>query len=586
MADLNWAFSISDEMTKPLEHIEEALRHLPKDIDAVDKAIARLERHEELSRLSKMTNTLQAQKAMLRLHRKDIGSSKKEVGGFFARMKDTAAGVAMGNLLTGIGSAAVGMARSVADGVKSLVEFAFDAAEGKRAAIAMLEPFEGANAAKVEGLLGDMAKAAGVAGDKTVDMFKRLRGAGFQAKEAQDVVAAALDIRAMQGGGAHGLAAAEKFIDMFGKIGALSKSSPKELKMLGLDLSISPEALAEQMAKRTKVSAKAALAQLEAGKADAIDIQNAVLDVIQQRGGGGPFGALAKKFQAGDVKGQLSSLKENLEDMFDVIDFSPIARGIQFLRDKLDKGGLAAKVGDVMVKLGPIMEGVIDRGIVVFEVFSKAFDSRMAKDMVSQLQKFIAWLDLFKPGALEDFAKMFAFIAKMIGAAVFAAVAFVAATLKVAEVLRGVLVGTFEVLGELVDKMFSLGPQLIDGLVRGITGSLGRIGETMGEVAGTVLGTLKKKLGIRSPSREMMRLGEYTGEGFAIGLSSTMPTVDVGDFGSRGAAAGATASRSIVVQVGDIIISGGVDPTREAGERVQKEIRGAILSALEGFALA
>src|SRR5690606_32723956 len=45
------------------------------------------------------------------------------------------------------------------------------------------------------------------------------------------------------------------------------------------------------------------------------------------------------------------------------------------------------------------------------------------------------------------------------------------------------------------------------------------------DVADRVTGGLKNALKISSPSRVMMQLGEYTGEGFALGLERTIAAV-------------------------------------------------------------
>ncbi len=81
----------------------------------------------------------------------------------------------------------------------------------------------------------------------------------------------------------------------------------------------------------------------------------------------------------------------------------------------------------------------------------------------------------------------------------------------------------------------SLGRQLMEGLVNGITGALSRVRETITAVADATIGWFREKLGIRSPSRVFMLAGEHIGQGAALGIGRSTGLV-------RHAAAGLTAA--------------------------------------------
>jgi TP901 family phage tail tape measure protein len=68
--------------------------------------------------------------------------------------------------------------------------------------------------------------------------------------------------------------------------------------------------------------------------------------------------------------------------------------------------------------------------------------------------------------------------------------------------------------------LFTIGKNIMQGLLRGITNMIGAIQEKVKEVANSVLKTFKSVLDIHSPSRETEKLGKYTGEGFAKGIDS------------------------------------------------------------------
>jgi hypothetical protein len=83
------------------------------------------------------------------------------------------------------------------------------------------------------------------------------------------------------------------------------------------------------------------------------------------------------------------------------------------------------------------------------------------------------------------------------------------------------------------------------------------------------------------------QLGEFTGEGFARGLDASMP--DIGIPANDITAAGAVASGrgGIVINMGDITVTGFDGGTsREVASAVQRDVRTALMSALEGMSLA
>ncbi len=64
----------------------------------------------------------------------------------------------------------------------------------------------------------------------------------------------------------------------------------------------------------------------------------------------------------------------------------------------------------------------------------------------------------------------------------------------------------------------SIGADLINGLVNGLMGGLPRILSSVANLGGRLVGALKAKLGIHSPSRVFAQLGDYTVAGLAQGL--------------------------------------------------------------------
>jgi TP901 family phage tail tape measure protein len=78
--------------------------------------------------------------------------------------------------------------------------------------------------------------------------------------------------------------------------------------------------------------------------------------------------------------------------------------------------------------------------------------------------------------------------------------------------------GAIQALGSIARMTIDIGRNIIDGLINGIKSAAGRLFETAKSIADSVTKTIKKALDIHSPSRVMMALGEFTGEGLEIGI--------------------------------------------------------------------
>lgn len=74
-------------------------------------------------------------------------------------------------------------------------------------------------------------------------------------------------------------------------------------------------------------------------------------------------------------------------------------------------------------------------------------------------------------------------------------------------------------------NLYSIGRNIIQGLINGVKGmAYSLINSVKGVVNGAVEGA-KRLLGINSPSRVFMEIGEFTGEGFALGIDSMTKAV-------------------------------------------------------------
>ena len=76
------------------------------------------------------------------------------------------------------------------------------------------------------------------------------------------------------------------------------------------------------------------------------------------------------------------------------------------------------------------------------------------------------------------------------------------------------------------DSMYKTGIQAAQGLVKGLNAKKAAVDKAALALANTITARVKKALGIKSPSRVLMSLGNMTGAGFAEGLLATKKAVD------------------------------------------------------------
>lgn len=74
-------------------------------------------------------------------------------------------------------------------------------------------------------------------------------------------------------------------------------------------------------------------------------------------------------------------------------------------------------------------------------------------------------------------------------------------------------------------NLTEIGKNIIQGLMNGISSKISGVRDTIGNIGSTVIGGIKNKLKIHSPSEVTTEMGEYTGEGFAIGLKNSLGLV-------------------------------------------------------------
>ena len=126
-------------------------------------------------------------------------------------------------------------------------------------------------------------------------------------------------------------------------------------------------------------------------------------------------------------------------------------------------------------------------------------------------------------------------------------------------------------LSGLGSRLYSIGRDAMQGFLNGIGDMAGAVIGKARNLANTVVNTIKNALRIGSPSRVMMEIGRWTGEGFSLGLEDSMKAVRLpapiaqvtGNFGDISAPQMDQASGVGGINVTNYVY-GDVDPWRQA----------------------
>ena len=79
---------------------------------------------------------------------------------------------------------------------------------------------------------------------------------------------------------------------------------------------------------------------------------------------------------------------------------------------------------------------------------------------------------------------------------------------------------------DVASELYNIGVNVIQGLINGITAKASAVTSALSGVVSRAVAAVEAKLGINSPSKVMKEIGEYTVEGFVVGVEEGMPAVE------------------------------------------------------------
>ena len=374
----------------------------------------------------------------------------------------------------------------------------------------------------------ELARSMGAKTSDVTDSIRELMSSGFDVGESKAIVAAQFDIKALN-----------PKADVSGLNKALAKMQGAQKfqleqaeTILGAGVDDSKfYAILQQLTgskDRTDLFKKISTGQVSDKEGLA-----AMLQAVQQQNGGGPLGSAGALKASTTVEGATSNAMASLERLFGEINKGPVS-------DKFIE--LANTMARMFDPAQPGGKRLLDLLNQVVDLVNRAFKSITPEDIVAAFEAIstggeavFGFLDPLLKGfgsGFQDAASSVRMIARELGlgqgpaggmgaglALVGQALGYIAVGVGVAVVGLGWLVGKIVGLVTVVwGAGMSVGLAIVDGITGGLDSAKGRLMERLTALAELLPDSVRKILGIHSPSRVFSDIGVNTVLGFDQGL--------------------------------------------------------------------
>jgi hypothetical protein len=339
----NWEFNVLDKMTDPLKKMGSSLGDLESTISATSKELEKLERAAQLDSL-KSASPIKQQIGYMKMYRDDLEKmrshqeSTAEKGGFFKRLFGEEGFFAAEQI-----ERVYRYGEAIFELGKKFVEFGVEASDFKEDSIETLSVMLGTTEAaeKEFEMIGRMAKNSSMTKSEVMSQYTELFSftQKFGSEATQNVVAAGADVGRLLNKGAQ-----QAFLGVMKNIeamGGLSERMVKQLKEVGV---ATPDKLYEALATRLHTTSKGAQALLKAGKISQEQSIDTLLDLVQKNvNKGEALGTYSVKMSAEDAGDAVKNLGDAWKDLFSDVDTAPIAAGINSLIAAMDPASESGK---------------------------------------------------------------------------------------------------------------------------------------------------------------------------------------------------------------------------------------------------
>lgn len=315
------------------------------------------------------------------------------------------------------------------------------------------------------------------------------------------------------------------------------------------------------------------------------------------------FGNIAAR-QMLDLNVMGDKLRESFTDLFSGLNIEPILRGINTITQLFSQNTATGKALKALVEIifQPLIDGAAEGTPIVKRFFQGMVIA--ALKVVIVLLTLRNWfkrtfgdatshIDGAKVALYAGIAVIGLFALMLLPIATAALMIYLQFRL-ISSVIGVVARGFNAIRGfgrSLLADWRGIGPQIINGLIQGLTSGASRLGSAMRSLATTMLNALKEALDIHSPSRVFATVGLQIPRGVEMGVdrgandlnASISDMISVPEFGAAaGAVPAARAGQTITVQLmGDIH----VHTQATNAESIAISIRDELAAALEGLSI-
>lgn len=481
-----------------------------------------------------------------KLFKGDTARQRDEMGRFVAGQKEATSGMAsgataatgaMGALAAAMGVVAVASLGLVAAGANYAAEMAGFRGQAEFAFKYITGSQE--KAGEVLTMADELARAMGARTTDITESIRELMAGGFDSAQAKAITAAVADVKAMNPK-ANIEAIATQLAQMKGA-GRVLAEDLKPLLNAGINDDIFYQVLREMTGEQDQVKLKKLM---ESGKVSSEQGINAILETVRRQGGGDALGSVAAAKATTSVAGAVDNAKAMFERLFLAINsgaaggallrvanmaanlFDPAQPGGQRLLSLFDR--MAATAGDWLAAID--VNAVIDGLTMLVSVGESVMDvlAPLGRGLFQGLGEAASTVmevvnAASGSGSAASGTQQLAEAMKMIGLAAGYIIVGVAAA---AGALTWLVVQVGRIATFIVGAAGAIGVAIVDGIGGGIDAAKAGLVARLTALAALLPETVRKLLGIKSPSRVMMELGGYTAEGFNVGLAKAKQPAD------------------------------------------------------------
>lgn len=572
---MEWVFAMYDRMSGPANRATRAM-------DNLSKSLRDVQRNSGAS----------------------AGSTARSGGGVFGAMSTGLSWVAAA------AAVATGAVSALASGASAGIRETVDLVRFQQDSMTVLETMLGsATAARTEFQRSlDIADASPLDTRDVLSMRQRLTTSGFTDNRERDVMSAALsDVASLRGmdSANHALLGFSQMRAM-GSMGMQDFGQIREATGINQRQTFLSIARSRGMQGTEDAQVRAVSQLISRRQITADEGIRASLEAMSQQFGGGPLGTITERLGS-TITGRLSTVRSAITTLLMSVDLTRIPGVQAFSRALENVGRLLSRANPLAGKLRDALTNLIDRGFsALFEPLGGAGGQAMLESamltVVSGIERVGTGIEYATPlvkaffkgfgegaaptlrllsslsGGLAQGTPSTDLISRMqtfgdlLGRVVTVASTLGAVLWAVGTAIRdgilgplGAVFGQIPPLLEAVSGLISgdlgfseFGMRVVQGFINGFSGAANALINAVAGVMTSVVGIASAVLGIASPSRVFMGLGEYSAEGFALGIeggtgdaqnamSNMMAAPGAGALGGLGAGGGGPISIQIIV---------------------------------------